>query len=156
MSLYTILLFLHSLLRWVVLFAGFYAVSRAWQGRQGKKPYEKADRLGSLVFVSGLHLNLILGLVLYFALSPITTAAFSDMAQAMKTAALRFFVVEHPFGMLVGVVVATVGSARVKRAADDAARHKRALTFYAIALLVVLASIPWPFYPAGRPLLFLG
>jgi hypothetical protein len=112
--------------------------------------------LGGVAFVAGLHLNFVLGLVMYFALSPITTAAFSDMAQAMKTAALRFFVVEHPFGMLIAVALATVGSARVKRAVDDAAKHKRALIFYTIALLVVLASIPWPFYPAGRPLLFVG
>jgi len=156
MSLYTIVLFLHSLLRWVVLLAGAYAIFRAWQGRAGAKPYEKADRSSGVAFVSGLHLNFVLGLLMYFALSPVTTAAFSDMGQAMKTAALRFFVVEHPFGMLIAVVLATVGSARVKRAADDATKHKRALVFYTIALLVVLASIPWPFYPAGRSLLFLG
>ena len=129
---------------------------RALRGKLAARPYEKLDRLGSVAFVSSLHLNFVLGLLLYVALSPITTAAFSDMSTAMKTAPLRFFVVEHPFGMLLAVVLATVGSARVKRAGDDPAKHKRALIFHGIALLLLLVSIPWPFYPAGRPLLFLG
>jgi Na+-driven multidrug efflux pump len=156
MSSYTVILFLHSLLRWVVLGAGVYVVVRALSGVLGAKPYDKADRAGNALFVSGLHLNFVLGLLMYFALSPITSAAFSDMSQAMKTAALRFFVVEHPFGMLLAVALATVGSARIKRASEPAAKHKRALVFQGIALFLVFASIPWPFYPAGRPLLFLG
>ena len=156
MTLYSVVLFLHSLLRWLVLLAGIFVVARAVRGLSGSRPYEKVDRSSGVAFVSALHLNFVLGLLLYFALSPITKAAFADMGHAMKTSALRFFVVEHAFGMVLAVVLATVGSARVKRATGDAQKHRRALIFHGAALVVLLASIPWPFYPAGRPLLFLG
>lgn len=156
MTVYAIVLFLHSLLRWVVLLSGVFVVGRALSGNLGGKPYEKGDRVGGVVFVSALHLNFILGLLLYLVLSPVTAAAFADMGAAMKTSALRFFVVEHPFGTILAVVLATVGSARIKRAAEDAAKHKRALIFHGIALFALLISIPWPFYSAGRSLLFLG
>jgi hypothetical protein len=153
---YSVFLFLHSVLRWVVVLAGAYAVVRAIVGHTGRKPYEKPDNLARVAFVSGLHLNFIIGLLLYLALSPITSAAFQDMGAAMKVSALRFFTVEHPFGMVLAVGLATAGSARVRRSADDATKHRRALIFFGLAFLVLMASIPWPFYPAGRSLLFLG
>jgi hypothetical protein len=39
------------------------------------------------------------------------------------------------------------------RRADSLRRHKVAAIFFGLALVVMLASIPWPGTPAGRPLL---
>jgi hypothetical protein len=89
--------------------------------------------------------------VLYFILSPVTGAALDDFGGAMKNTQLRFFAVEHVFGMLIGTVLAHVGQGRVRKAPVDR-KGRTAAIFYGLALLAILASIPWPGLPAGRPL----
>jgi hypothetical protein len=37
----------------------------------------------------------------------------------------------------------------VKRADTDAQKHKRTLIYFGIALLLILAMIPWPFRQPG-------
>ncbi|HYH40538.1 MAG TPA: hypothetical protein VD867_01025 [Burkholderiales bacterium] len=99
-----------------------------------------------------LDIQMLLGLLLYLVLSPFTRQAMSDMGTAMKVSALRFFVVEHLFGMLVAVALTHIGIAKIRRASGDARRHRTALIFFSLALLAIFASIPWPGMPAGRPL----
>ncbi len=149
---YSAFLFLHSIVRWVAVIAAVHAIFRAWQGHSQQKPVEQVHRTGNIVFVASMHLNFLVGLILYVALSPITKAAFSDMGAAMKESAIRFFVVEHPFGMIIALVLATIGSARAKRADTDQKTHKTALLFFGLSFVVLMLSIPWPFYPAGRAL----
>jgi hypothetical protein len=76
-----------------------------------------------------------------------------DFGGAMANSALRFWAVEHLFGMLVAMVLAHVGRARVRRVSSDSRKHKVAAIFFTLALLTILASIPWPGTVAGRPLL---
>ena len=54
-------------------------------------------------------------------------------------------------GMLIGTALAHVGRGRVRKAPDDR-KGRTAAIFYGLALLAILASIPWPGLPAGRPL----
>jgi uncharacterized Tic20 family protein len=152
---YSTLMFTHSLLRWLVLGAAIYALVRAWRGRTSGAPYTDQDRMGALLFVMAFHLNVVLGIVIFGFASPTTQLAFTDFGAAMKVSAIRFFVMEHPVMMLIAVVIATIGSAKIKRAATDAQKHQRTLVYFGLALLIVMAAIPWPFYPAGRPLLTL-
>lgn len=153
--LYATLLFLHSILRWFVLALGVAAVVAAWQARSANAPYSPAQQKLASGFVGMVHTNFLLGVVLFARVSPLTQMAFADFAAAMKTTLLRFFTVEHPTGMLIAVVIATVGAARIKRAKNDELKHQRVLVFFGLALSLILLSIPWPFYPAGRPLLSL-
>jgi hypothetical protein len=149
---YSATLVVHSLLRWLVLAAGLTAVFRAFGGSRSERPWDSADNLAGLWFIIALDLQLLLGLLLYARLSPITQIAFLDFAGAMRNPTLRFWAVEHGVGVLVAVVLAHVGRVRVRRAATDAQRHSRASLFFAIALLAIIASIPWPGLPYGRPL----
>ena len=55
--------------------------------------------------------------------------------------------------MLVAIVLAHVGTARVRTCHSEAGRHKVAAIFFTLALLAILASIPWPGTVPGRPLL---
>jgi hypothetical protein len=75
----------------------------------------------------------------------------SDMGAAMKSSGLRFFAVEHLVGMLIGLTLAHIGAARIRKASPER-RHRLAAIFFVLALLAILASIPWPGLPAGRPL----
>lgn len=148
---HTGLLHLHNALRWVILFAGIAAVVRAQLGVSGNTPYR---RLPGLIFVTSLHLQLTLGLVLYVGTSPVVKNFLAAPGAAMKDAQLRFFGVEHLAMMVAAVVVATIGSAKARRGANDLAKNKAARTFFAVALVLLVAGIPWPFRGngVGRPL----
>jgi len=139
---YSITLIVHSWLRWAVLAAGLAAALRGGSDRN--------DTAGKW-FTILLDVQVLLGLLLYFVLSPITGAALADFGAAMGVTQLRFFAVEHTFGMVLATVVAHIGRGRVRKAAPGK-RGRTALIFYGLALLIILASIPWPGMPAGRPL----
>jgi hypothetical protein len=102
--------------------------------------------------VGTLDLQLLIGLVLYFGLSPITRAAFQDFGAAMGNSMLRFWAVEHIFGMVIAVALAHVGRVRVRKMTDPVRRHKLAAIFFGLALVAIVATIPWPGTPAARPL----
>jgi hypothetical protein len=150
---YPLTLALHSLLRWVVLVAGIVAFGRAVAGMRGRRPWTSVDVRAGQVFVGVLDLQFLLGLALYFFLSPITRVAFGDFGAAMGNSMLRFWAVEHILGMVVAVALAHIGRTRVRKASDAARRHKLAAIFFGLALVAMLATIPWPGMPAERPLL---
>jgi hypothetical protein len=141
----------HSLLRWIVIIAGLWVLTRVWSGLLGRAEWTRKDQIAGLVFTSLLNLQLILGLILY-AISPITRSAMANFAAAMKDSTLRFFAVEHFAGMLVAVVIAQVGYSVSKRAVTDRAKFLRSAVAYSIATVLIVASIPWPFMKYGRPL----
>lgn len=149
---YSLLLFAHSWLRWLVVALAVATVGRAvrgWVGRRSWSPLD--DRLGRF-FVIGLDGQVLLGVVLSLLVSPITTGAFHVPATIMTNAALRFWVVEHPFAMLAALALAHVGRARIRRATEAPARHRLAAVFFGLALFLLLVGIPWPFMPTARPL----
>jgi hypothetical protein len=150
---YTTVMFLHALMRWAVLGTGVFAAIRGISGWRSGRPWTLADDRSALWFTSALDLQMLLGLLLYFWLSPITTAAMHDFGGAMGNSGLRFWAIEHPFGMILGIALAHIGRGRLKKISNDARRHRTAAIFFILALLVIVASIPWPGSPNGRPLL---
>ena len=150
---YSLFVALHSLLRWVVLIAGILAVGRAVAGLLGPRLWTPRDDRGGRFFVIAVDTQMLVGLILYGILSPITYAAFSNMGGAMKDGTLRFYTVEHVFIMLIAVALVHIGRKRVQKASGDAAKHRTAAIFFGLALVLILAGIPWPFREVGRPLL---
>jgi hypothetical protein len=149
---YMPVLLVHSWLRWVVLLVALLAIARAVSGVNTRRPWTPDDDKAGKWFITALDVQFLLGLLLYIGLSPVTASAFVDMAAAMKDASIRFFAVEHPTGMIVGIALAHVGRVRIRKASDSESRHKRALIFFGLSLLIILASIPWPFGPGARSL----
>jgi hypothetical protein len=148
---YDVMIALHSVLRWVVLLLGLLAVGRGIAGWSGRR-WTSSDNRAGVLFVGVLDLQLLIGLILYLFLSPTVRAATANIGAAMGDSALRFFLVEHAFGMLLAVTLAHIGRIRIRKAADDGRRHRSAAIYFGIALVLVLLSIPWPGMPAGRPL----
>ena len=146
---YPLLLVVHSLLRWAVLAAGGAAVLRALTGKQS---WSAADDRAGFWFVLAMDLQFVLGLLLYVGVSPITRVVFADVGGAMGNSMLRFWAVEHLFGMLIAIALVHIGRVRIRKA-DSSRRRRLALIFYGLAMAALLASIPWPGTPAGRPLL---
>ena len=83
---YTAVLILHSWLRWAALALGIVATMSAFTDRAGGR----TDRAG-LLFMMALDTQMLLGLLLYLVLSPVTAAALKDMGAAMHVSSLRFF-----------------------------------------------------------------
>ncbi len=149
---YPYVLMLHSVLRWLVLVAALLAAGRALLGWFGQRPWAKLDDRLGLVYTILMDIQLLVGLVLYVFLSPLSRAAFSNFSAAMTDRTLAFFGVEHIFTMIIAVVLAHVGRTLARRAPSDKGKHTRAAIFFTLSLLAILAAIPWPFLAVGRPL----
>ena len=59
-------------------------------------------------------------------------------------------------GMLAAAIVLHVGTARARRLGAAPARQSRTALVVGIAFAILFVSIPWPFFPYGRPLFRLG
>jgi hypothetical protein len=149
---YASALWIHSWLRWAVLITGLVAWFRAIGSGTAKRPWTATDELWGMLFIISLDLQLLVGLALYAFLSPFTAAAFLNFGEAMGNTTLRFWAVEHIFGMVVAIALAHVGRAKARRATPDARRHRLTLIFVGLALVIIIISIPWPGMPVSRGL----
>lgn len=150
---YSSALWLHSLLRWAVLLAGLVAWFRAIGGHTAKRPWTPKDELWGLLLTISVDIQFVVGLVLYVFLSPITKMGVRNLAAAMQIGTARFFTVEHLFGMIVAIALVHVGRVKIRKAADPARKHRLAMIFFGIAIVIMIISIPWPGLPVSRPLL---
>jgi len=145
-----IVLLLHNLLRWAVLLFGIWTLLNALTGVFGKRSYTPSDNKSNLFFMISCDIQLLLGLILYFTNSWFDR--LKDLGNNMKDPYNRFFTMEHLTMMLIAWILVHVGRAQVKRATTSSAKHNRMLLFFGLAILLILASIPWPFREAiARP-----
>jgi len=146
-----LVLVLHNVLRWAVLLFGLWTVFSALSGILNKKNYTPADSKSNFFFMLSCDIQIVLGLILYF--SNLWFDRLKDMGNNMKDAYNRFFTLEHGLLMLIALVLVHIGRVSVKKAATPAAKHKRSLIYFGLALVLILAAIPWPFREAiARPL----
>jgi NADH:ubiquinone oxidoreductase subunit 2 (subunit N) len=131
----------HSGLRWIVLGLLIYAIFNALRK---KDFYAKSDRLVNMFAMVSLHIQLVIGLILYFTSEK---AKFID--GWMSNPIHRFYGMEHILLMIIAIILVTIGHAKAKRASEPAKKHKTIILFYAIGLILILASIPWPFRQLG-------
>jgi hypothetical protein len=150
---YQAVLTAHSWLRWAVVLLAVFAMLRAITGWQNRRPWLAADDRAGLLLVIAVDLQLLLGLLLYFVYSPYTALAMDDFGAAMRMADLRFWAVEHVFSALVGVILVHAGRVRGRKSSDSLRRHRTTAIFFALALVAILAAIPWPGTPNARPLI---
>lgn len=128
----------HSGLRYVVLALLIAAVGIAYSNWQRNDPNDNKMYTYALISV---HIQLLLGIVLYL-MSP--KVDFSMMSDKLY----RFFTVEHTVMMLIAIILITVGRVR-SRKVPVASRHRTILFYYAMGLILILVSIPWPFRGLG-------
>ena len=148
------LLHLHNLLRWILLLLLVIAIVRHLSGMMSKRAVNGGDRKIDLFLMISAHTQLVIGLYQWFVggfgLKSIQNNGFGVV---MKNAVLRFWAIEHIFGMLVAIIFITIGRGAVKRS-SDAGIHKKAFWFFLLALIIIMATIPWPGRAGiGRPLM---
>ena len=138
---YSLLLDVHNILRWGVLIGGLYAITKAILGVTQKREFTASENRAQIIFVMFCHTQLLIGLILYFV-SPVVKGALAS-GEVMKNAAYRFVAVEHITTMVIAVVLIQVGRTLSKKAPDAMAKHKKALIFFSLGMLLILAMVPW-------------
>ncbi|WP_339737358.1 hypothetical protein [uncultured Sunxiuqinia sp.] len=140
---YTGFLHLHNTLRWLVLVVALITLLKYFMSWFSHKRWEKSDNILGIVFTAVMDVQLLVGLALYFFISPITKAAFQNIGAAMKNPELRFYLVEHFLMMLVAVVLVHIGRSKSKKATSPRKKFGAALVYFAIAYILLLVGIPW-------------
>jgi hypothetical protein len=148
-SLYNGLVQVHSIGRWILLLLLLVAVFKS--ATAGNRPFTSGDRKTGLFLTITADLMLLIGLYLWFA-GPwgYQLIETKGMSEVMKDPYNRFYAVEHQIGMLIAIILLHIGKAQSKKNLTDRAIHRRTFIFYFLALLVILASIPWPFREIGE------
>jgi len=139
---YNALLHAHSGLRWVALILLVTAIFNAVKGKSSGE-YLKKHKMINLFAMILLHTQLLIGLVMYFQ-SP--KVQFSQ--GWMKDPMLRFYGMEHLLMMVIAIVLVTIGRKKAEKADAPIVKHQKIVVWYTIALIVILAAIPWPFRAA--------
>lgn len=141
---YSTLQFIHSYWAYLVVVVVVLATLNALQGHFTKKEYSYKDFRLSLFALIVTHIQLLIGLILYFV-SPLGFQSITNngMAAVMKDSYLRLYAVEHITVMILAIVFITVGYSKHKKKLTSAPKFKTLAIFYTIALILLLSRIPW-------------
>ena len=135
----------HSGWRWIVLILLIAAVVKMNIGWKGKKNFTAGDKKLAMFAMIAYHIQFLVGWILYIVNFSSKVKFFGGM---MADKMYRFFTVEHSLMMTAAMVLITIGYSKSKKAHNDTTKFKRLAVYYTIALVLVLASIPWPFREA--------
>ncbi len=140
---YNGLLHLHNALRWIIIILLLLSLIQAITKN------EKITKTSLWLLISA-HITLLLGLFQYFNSEVVGFHMIENlggMGAVMKDSFARFWVVEHISAMVIAIVLITIARGKAKKL-----NYKAATILYVIALLLILAAVPWPFREGiGRP-----
>ena len=128
----------HSGWAYLAILVLVIAVVNSFIGKSSQKEFTAKDRKIALFALIGTHIQLLVGLVLYF-LSPLGSAVFGQM----KNEAYRLTSLEHPLINIIAIVLITIGWSKHKKATTNETKFKSIAIFYGIGLVLILSRIPW-------------
>ena len=135
---YTFIQKFHSGWAYLAIVLLVFAVVNSIIGKTSGKEFTAKDRKIALFALIGVHIQLLVGIILYFV-SPLGAASFGQMSDK----ALRLTSLEHPLINIIAIVLITIGWSKHKKAIESAAKFKSIALFYAIGLVLILSRIPW-------------
>ncbi|MGK6352381.1 hypothetical protein [Parapedobacter sp. DT-150] len=138
---YTGIKHLHSTLAYVLLAGLIISILYVLVAYIQNRAYNRKMALVGLICA---HLQLVVGLVMYFV-SPYGIKNVSGAA--MKDGIARLYFLEHPLMMLVAIILITIGYSRAKRLPTAKKQNASVLVFYVIGLILILSRIPWHVWP---------
>lgn len=144
---------LHNFLRWVILILLLVSIIKAYTGWKGKRTFAAGDKKIWLFTMISAHITLLLGLYqVALGRYGFFTTTLPEGTSVMKDTFYRFFWVEHPLGMIIAITLITLGHGMAKKPLSDEVKYKKAFIYFLLALVVIFATIPWPFREiVGRP-----
>jgi len=143
---FSVLLQVHNILRWVILLLLILSIIQSFIGWVKRRELREGDAKLWLFTMISVHTTLLIGLViLFFGRYGILSTGLPEGINLMQDKFYRFYWVEHPVGMLIATALITLGRGVVKKQITDPLKYKRAFWYFVVALLIILASVPWPF-----------
>ncbi len=141
---YTTIQFIHSYWAYLVLLIVILATLNALAGLFSKREYGAKDFRISLFALIVTHIQLLIGLILFFV-SPLGLQNISanGMGAVMKDPLFRLYAVEHPTVMILTVIFITIGYSKHKKKLLSSGKFKTLSIFYTLALILMLSRIPW-------------
>jgi hypothetical protein len=143
---FSVLLQVHNILRWVILLLLLISILQSFVGWIKHRELREGDAKLWLFTMISVHTTLLIGLILLlFGRYGILSTGLPEGVNLMQDKFYRFFWVEHPVGMLIATALITLGRGVVKKQITDPLKYKRAFWFFLLALVIIMATIPWPF-----------
>jgi hypothetical protein len=133
----------HSGWSYLALLILVVAVVTFFSGMFSKTEFTSANRKIGLIALIVIHIQLLLGFILYFV-SPLGFASLGQMADK----ALRLTSLEHPLINIIAIALITLGWSKHKKLVTSASKFKTFSIFYGLGLLLILSRIPWSMWMA--------
>lgn len=140
---YTTVHFIHEWWAYLVLLVLVIASINSLVGFFAKKEYGANDFRIALFTLIISHLQLLIGLVLYFVAPYFQAFSQIGMGGVMKDSTLRLYLVEHPLIMIIAIILITVGYSKHKKKLTSRPKFKMLSIFYTLGLILMLSRIPW-------------
>jgi hypothetical protein len=141
----SVLLQVHSILRWVLLLLLVLSIVQSFIGWMKRRELREGDVKLWLFTMISAHTTLLIGLILLlFGRFGILSSGLPEGVTLMQNKFYRFFWVEHPVGMLVATLLITLARAVVRKQITDPVKYKRAFWLFLVALIIIMATVPWP------------
>jgi hypothetical protein len=138
---------IHSYWAYLVLVVLILAVLKSLTGYFGKKDYDaKAFRVSLFTLIVS-HIQLLIGLLLYFTSARFGLWSDLGVGEVMKNADIRLYLVEHPTINILAVALITIGYSKHKKKLVSEPKYKTVAVFYTIALILIVSRIPWNVWP---------
>lgn len=128
----------HSGLAYLVLLLLVVAILNSLRGMSSKKEFAAGDRKIALFALIVSHIQLVIGLILYFV-SPVGKAALGKMSDS----SLRLTSLEHPLINIFAIVLITIGWSKHKRVLENTDKFKAIAVFFGLGFVLILSRIPW-------------
>lgn len=136
---YLILKSLHGIFAYVSLILIFVSIAYSVYGLMKKIDFTKQSKMIMVSGLSGVHIQLVIGTLLYF-FSPLGMSNISR--EMMKNSTSRLYAVEHPVMMLLGIVLITTGYVKSKKAAESKTKFRNIIIFYTLGILCFMSRMP--------------
>jgi hypothetical protein len=133
---------LHSYWAYFVLLILIVAVANAIIGFATNKKFVSKDLRISLFALIFTHLQLLIGLLLYFV-SPFGMSMISERGMGGMSSAERLLALEHPFVGILAIILITIGWSKHKKQQTDKGAFGKIAFFYGLGLLLILSRLPW-------------
>lgn len=135
--------FIHSYWAYLVLLMLIIASFNAIIGFALNKEYSATNFRIALFTLIVTHIQLLIGIVLYFSAPYFKMWAQEGVGGVMTDSTLRLYNVEHPLMMIIAIILITMGYSKHKKKLTSKPKFKTLAIFYGLALVVVLSRIPW-------------
>ncbi|SFU68413.1 hypothetical protein SAMN05216480_11329 [Pustulibacterium marinum] len=139
---YNTVLTIHSYWAFLVLLVLLLAGLNALVKFSSNKPFTDNDLRISLFGLITSHIQLLIGIVLYFVSDKFN--AWSEVgSEVMKIPALRLVLVEHPLMNVIAIALITIGWSKHKKETTAKRKFGKIALFYLLGLVFLLARIPY-------------